>query len=334
MSRRLSMFDALKGFAILMVVYTHVLQYVGIRYYLDNPFFEFTYAFHMPLFMTVSGYFSASSLQMKLPELLKKKTIALLLPCITTGLVVIVLNMLFHFAPKYAKPAYLLFNLWYLKSLFGCYIVAWLSLRCTRNKLPYAILISLVASLFLPGIYHWPFMIPFFWLGYMWQKCPEWFIHNGKWAGIIAAGVFIFLWPVWNGKMTVYVTPLELIDYRQLVWRGENLLPHFLRLAIGLAGTVVSISLFTWLYKNKRTNLPLLERLGQYTLEIYALHFILIHLALYHYITIPYTSLIYELLYCPAITVMILVWCALCVLVINRNKTAKLLFFGKQGKGS
>ena len=161
------MFDALKGFAILIVVYTHVLQYVGIRYYLDNPFFEFTYAFHMPLFMTVSGYFSASSLQMKLPELLKKKTIALLLPCITTGLVVIVLNMLFHFAPKYAKPTYLLFNLWYLKSLFGCYIVAWLSLRCTRNKLPYAILISLVASLFLPGIYHWPFMIPFFWLGYM-----------------------------------------------------------------------------------------------------------------------------------------------------------------------
>lgn len=75
------------------------------------------------------------------------------------------------------------------------------------------------------------------------------------------------------------------------------------------SGTVVSISLFTWLYKNKRTGLPLLERLGQYTLEIYALHFILIHLALYHYITIPYTSLIYELLYCPAITVMILVWC-------------------------
>lgn len=27
------MFDALKGFAILMVVYTHVLQYVGIEYY-------------------------------------------------------------------------------------------------------------------------------------------------------------------------------------------------------------------------------------------------------------------------------------------------------------
>lgn len=67
--------------AILMVVYTHVLRYVGIGCYLDNPFFKFTYAFHMSLFMTVSGYFSVSSLQMTLPGLLKKKTIALLLPC-------------------------------------------------------------------------------------------------------------------------------------------------------------------------------------------------------------------------------------------------------------
>ncbi len=50
-----------------------------------------------------------------------------------------------------------------------------LLLRCTRNKLPYVILISLAASLFLPGIYHWPFMIPFFWLGYMWQK-----VRNGS----------------------------------------------------------------------------------------------------------------------------------------------------------
>lgn len=326
------MFDALKGFAILMVVYTHVLQYAGIGYYLDNPFFKFTYAFHMPLFMTVSGYFSASSLQMTLPGLLKKKAVALLLPCVTTGLVVVGLNMLFHFAPKYAKPTYLLFNLWYLKSLFGCYIAAWLSLRCTRNRLPYAILISLAASLFLPGIYHWPFMMPFFWLGYVWRKSPEWFIRNGKWAGIVAAAAFVVLWPAWDGKMTVYFSPLKLIDYRQLAWSGENLLPHLLRLAIGMAGTVASISLFTRLYKNKEgACLPLLERLGQYTLEIYALHFVLIHLALYRYITIPYTGLMYELLYCPAITVAVLIWCALCVWVINRNKTAELLFFGKKG---
>lgn len=326
------MFDALKGFAILMVVYTHVLQYVGIGYYLDNPFLKFTYAFHMPLFMTVSGYFSVSSLQKALPGLLKKKAIALLLPCLTTGLVVIVLNQLFHFAPQYAKLTYLLFNLWYLKSLFGCYIVAWLSLRCTRNKLPYAIIISLIASLFLPGIFHWPFMMPFFWLGYVWRKSPEWFVRNGKWAGGIAVAAFVLLWPVWHGKMTVYVSPLELIDYRRLVWSGENLGPHVLRLAIGLAGTVASISFFTWLYEGKKSALPLLERIGQYTLEIYVLHFILIHLTLYRYVTIPYSHLMYELLYCPMVTAVVFAWCIFCIRCMNRNQTTRLLFFGKISK--
>lgn len=152
MSRRLSMFDALKGFAILMVVYTHVLQYVGIGYY------------------------------------------------------------------YYVVPA-------------------------TNFLTPFL-------SVWQPAFFYRGYII-----GHSWHPSSGWDICGKK------------------------------------------------------SGTVVSISLFTWLYKNKRTGLPLLERLGQYTLEIYALHFILIHLALYHHITIPYTSLIYELLYCPAIIVMILVWC-------------------------
>lgn len=328
MSRRLPLFDALKGFAILMVVYTHVLQYVGIRSYLDNPFFMFTYAFHMPLFMTISGYFAASSLQLKLPDLLKKKAIALLLPCLTTGVVVVALNMLFHLEPKFASPTYLFYNLWYLKSLFGCYLVAWLSLRLTRRKLPLAIIISLAVSFFLPGIYHWPFMLPFFWLGYAWRKVPDWFVRNGKWASIVAVGVFILLWPAWDGRATVYFSALKLIDYRELAWTGENLLSHFFRLAIGLAGTIVSISLFTWLYKHKRS-FSLLEKLGKYTLETYALHFILIHIGLFRYIAIPYTSLMYELIYCPIITAVVFAWCMLCIRIINRNKITSLLFFGK-----
>lgn len=329
MPGRLPMFDALKGFAILMVVYTHVLQYAGIGYFLDNPFFKFTYAFHMPLFMVISGYFSASSLQLSFPGLLKKKAVELLLPCLTTGALVLALNLLFHFAPQYARPTYLLFNLWYLKSLFGCYVAAWLSLYLTRGKLPAAIILSLTASLFLPGIFHWPFMLPFFWLGFIWRKSPDWFVRNGKWAGIAGVGIFVALWPLWDGKMSVYFTPLELIDYHRLTWAGANLLPHILRLMIGLAGTVATISLFTWLYRRGKSFRPL-EKLGRYTLEIYALHFILIHLALYRYITIPYVGLVYELLYCPLITALVFVLCLLCIRIIGSNRFTELIFFGKK----
>lgn len=326
---RLPLFDALKGFAILMVVYTHVLQYAGIDSFWHNPFFKFTYAFHMPLFMTVSGYFSASSLRLSLPELLKKKAVALLLPCLTAGIVVLSLNLAFHFAPKYAKPTYLVGNLWYLKSLFGCYVAAWLSLRLTRGNLPRAAVISLTASLFLPAIYHVPFMLPFFWLGYGWRRKPDLFARHGKRAGWIALLLFVALWQVWDGLATVYVAPLRLIDYRSLTWAGKNLLPHLLRLAIGGAGAVASISLFTYLYERGRS-FRLLERLGRYTLEVYSLHFMLIHLALYRYITVPYVAGVYELLYCPLLTALVFAWCGACIRVLNKSGMTRLLFFGKR----
>lgn len=328
MPERLPLFDALKGFAILMVVYTHVLQFAGIGYYLDNPVFEFTYAFHMPLFMTISGYFSASSLQRPLPELLRRKAVALLLPCLTAGVLVVLLNRTFHWAPQYARPTYLLFNLWYLKSLFGCYLVAWLSLRGARGSLPGAIAGSLLASLFLPGLFHWPFMLPFFWLGYAWRRRPDWFVRNGRWAGLLAAGLFIALWQVWSGGMTVYIRPLRLVDYRHLAWAGKNFLPHLLRLAIGLAGTAASVALFTALYRH-RLRFRFLERLGRCTLEIYVLHFSLIHLSLFRHLTVPYVSGIYEGIVCPLGTALFIAACLLLIRLANRSNLLRLLLFGK-----
>lgn len=330
-NKRLPLFDALKGFAILMVVYTHVLQYVGVGYYLDNPMFEFTYAFHMPLFMTISGYFSRSAPQIRLPDLLKKKAVALLLPCLTAGIIIVLLNQAFHCAPKYARFTYLYFNLWYLKSLFGCYLVAWVSLRLLRGRLLAAIILSLLASLFLPGLFHWPFMMPFFWAGYVWRKQPDWFLRHGRWAGPLAVVLFGALWPWWDGKMTVYCTPLCLVDYKHLAWSGANLWPHILRLLIGAAGTVASLSLFTWLYHDRQKTFPPLERMGRRTLEIYVLHFFLIHLALFRYVAIPYVPWLYEFAYCPLITLVVFAGCYVSVRLISKNRVLSLLFFGKSG---
>ena len=56
--------DALKCFAIFLVVYGHTLQWTcpGDPYY-DDPIFSFIYAFHMPLFMTISGMFIGKSFE-------------------------------------------------------------------------------------------------------------------------------------------------------------------------------------------------------------------------------------------------------------------------------
>ena len=93
-TERIQTFDVLKAIAILAVVYTHCLQFMGIGTYWHHPIFKLTYAFHMPLFMVISGYFAYSSLQLPLKELIKKKSVQLLLPCITAAIVVIVINRL------------------------------------------------------------------------------------------------------------------------------------------------------------------------------------------------------------------------------------------------
>ena len=52
---RIAWVDALKGFAILMVVLGHILQ----RFYSDDTLaVRFIYSFHVPLFMFLSGYVS------------------------------------------------------------------------------------------------------------------------------------------------------------------------------------------------------------------------------------------------------------------------------------
>ena len=325
-SRRLPMFDALKGFAILLVVYTHVLQYSGIGEYFSNPAFKFSYSFHMPLFMTISGYFAASSIQLPFFTLLKRKSMRLLLPCVSAVVVVLLLNLWLKYIPRSAYVSYFIGNLWYLKALFICYVVAWSSLRIAHS-LTAAIAGSILLSSFLPGPFYWPFVLPFFWLGYIWQRHPEWLNVHKRLIGISAFAVFCILWVFWDGELTVYRSALKLIDYKHLAWKGENLGPHLLRLAIGTAGTLTTLAVFSFFYQ-RGSRLSHIEYLGKYTLEIYTLNFMLIHTGMFRFIEIPYHKGIYELLYCPAVSVPVFAICIIAVRLMARNRWLNGVFLG------
>lgn len=327
---RLPLFDSLKGFAILMVVYTHVLQYVGVGNYLVNPFFEFTYAFHMPLFMTISGYFAASTLRLGWKELLHKKAVNLLLPCLTAGIVILLVNRTLHWDPRHAGLSYPIFNLWYLKCLFACYVIGKLSLQVTRQRVTWAIVLSLVFSLFLPTPFHIAFMLPFFWAGYVWRRHPDWIARRANLILAVSVIVFLCLWPFWDGYQTVYIHPLRLFHYRTGSWEGANWVAHLLRLGIGAAGTAATIALFTIIYQRQRS-LPLLERVGRHTLELYTLHFFLIDTRLLHLAAMPYIRWAYELIYCPLLTAIVLTICRMTITVCNQSKCLRLLLFGKTG---
>lgn len=115
---RLLWMDSLKLFAIYLVVLGHVVLFGETDFY-SNPVWLYIYSFHMPLFMTISGFFSYKIL--KGEGDITKKFKQLIIPCITLGIIFYVLNINGQ-------------NVWYLKSLFICYGFACLFHRFFINR--------------------------------------------------------------------------------------------------------------------------------------------------------------------------------------------------------
>lgn len=124
---RLRSFDILKLFAIFLVLWGHCIQYFLSSEPVDEPLYRTIYAFHMPLFMMISGYFAASSMHIRLNDFLKKKSVQLLLPCLTWG---ILISFLIRPALDSSFIDSLLHSFrggfWFLKSCFICYLIAFL----------------------------------------------------------------------------------------------------------------------------------------------------------------------------------------------------------------
>src|SRR4051812_48829782 len=74
-----STMDALKGAAILLVVLGHAVQSSYVNFD-SNPLFRVIYAFHMPLFMFVSGYIAFYGRDNSSMSQLRKKISTLVIP--------------------------------------------------------------------------------------------------------------------------------------------------------------------------------------------------------------------------------------------------------------
>lgn len=93
-------FDILKGIAIILVAYGHVLQTFNSNWE-SSIIGKTIYAFHMPLFMLISGYFFYPSVKKTdYNHFIKKRFIHLYLPSLMWGLfscfILGVVNYLVH----------------------------------------------------------------------------------------------------------------------------------------------------------------------------------------------------------------------------------------------
>ncbi len=132
MSERNNIFDAIKALAIWFVVLGHSIQYLsGLDYWNDSAF-QFIYSFHMPLFFMISGFFFQSSVKLGWYKFLRKKSLTLLLPCLTWGIIYACINCESwnSFVKDVIFPTHWPF--WFFKGLFLVQLIVYLSMRVTN----------------------------------------------------------------------------------------------------------------------------------------------------------------------------------------------------------
>lgn len=301
MQGRLNFVDNLKAFAILLVFIGHSIQYLGCKWGGQYNCFVFNliYSFHMPLFMALSGFFFGNSLFMPFSEMIKKKSLYILLPAFVWSIPKIVFTRNIW--------GVLIYNLWFLKSVWICYLVFYILLRIFEKRIAYTIimLIAMFAPLeILPGYLGW--MLPCFMLGIILKD--HWDYINQK-------------------KDLLYVCFMIFAISFYSYWYIEFAFPQTIHLVIKIimnfTGVVFFISLFSWFTKSNK----LISFIGANTLVLYALNIlfcdVITHLQLPNYSD-------HKLMVILISVVAQLVTYYMIIKVLEKNTYTRLFFLGKK----
>lgn len=205
--------DALKAFAITIVVLGHCLQAIDAT----SILYKYIYAFHMPLFMAISGYCSyKASVSF---ENIKKRFLQLVIPFFAWPVVWYVVKMDFSGVADYylTLPLNPDTGLWFLYILFLISLVDYVrnKIQCKINDGPLAkgrfmqyiyefSIISTTIFLFLlywlykriglPG--NWMNFValyyPYYMLGCVMRKHNEWLKKHLCWLGSVGLFVYFF----------------------------------------------------------------------------------------------------------------------------------------------
>jgi fucose 4-O-acetylase-like acetyltransferase len=276
--------DALKGFAILLVVVGHAIQepyHYGLGH---NLVFRFIYSFHMPLFMFVSGYVAALSTKPANARFIWNKSIRLILPFLAWhatryviydrhrdyGLVSYWHHLLL--APDHDH------GLWFLWVLFLCFCLLVPALRIERWMGSAALVLALVFSQFLTGRFAGLAMVkwffPFFIAGYVLKRHS--FRISWLWSLPLAAA-FLPLGAIWERRSVPDIVTRLANELAALHFSAvANNIPNWYQYLTAFAGIAFAFALYR-LVKNSHTTVAVFCWLGVRSLTIYCAQFFFLH---------------------------------------------------------
>jgi fucose 4-O-acetylase-like acetyltransferase len=331
------LFDAMKGFGIVLVVMGHALQGSSPQYD-ENFAFRMIYSFHMPFFFFISGYILQVSLQGK--ELhpvafVLKKARTLALPFLSWYLIFglwrgIPSDITFsEYVYRFVRdPVY---GYWFLWTLFLCFLailpLAWLQQRIPARWRPGLIALSCFTlyqlrclkqvgyGLDLLKIHYFYFAVGFF-ICY-WRKQLS-FLKNW-WPEICIVG-FLLLLPYWRRVGEMPFQPF----LKEHFPRKTPTLTDVFDYSLALFGIGTAAQLVKFLVTGPAGRW--LVWIGLYTFDIYVIHF-------WTFVLVPF-GLIFQSARGDTFMILVnLAWgvcasLAISFLVIRRSSLLQFLFLG------
>lgn len=294
-NKRLFFVDALKAFAIVLVVLGHLSQYTPLQ---DEVYGKIVTVFHMPLFMAVSGFVTC-------PERIHiDKRVRLLVPFLIFGSVWTFVNhgSIVGFLTDEAKYGY-----WYLPVLLTFCLLLFL-IHKIQMRIEYGMLVvelllgslhlafhhSLVATTLSTN--HMFQLWPFFCLGILLRKGWLEFLKRHR-CVVYATSILIVLVAMWGGQLL----------------KAEGTLREYLNDFCSMFIVSSFFLLFAGL-ERKHYRKQFVSRLGKNTLQIYVLHYFFLHLSMQIVGTTFTLPICLEAIIAPLFAVMV---ACLCILVSN-----------------
>lgn len=342
--KRSSYLDVVKGLAIIMVVFTHSIQwgsgstFYHERLFFDDWLFKFIYGFHMPLFMVVSGYlFWGTICRHKPMEVAMSRLRSLLLPIVTCQTLYLIILLALGMTTLSVGWLYSYGSaLWFLWSVLGCSLITLVGHVLLKDSLLFHIgvwvIILLIPADRLSGLH--VFMYPYFVVGFYWNKL------NGKelyrsFGGLkkmsvllLSLGLYILFCVTFDSpERSVYVTGMSL-QGRSSAW--NQLLIDMLRYVYGGLGIIMTMIAVDLCFKERQLSSDRdfqhwLIWLGQNTLGIYIFNFFTTQLLL----LLPFNGH-YFYLASTAETILMLMGAMAVIWLVRKSFISRLLILGEK----
>lgn len=330
--QRIVYIDYLKAFAIFLVILGHTIQQTAEHDPFFSRLFAIIYSFHMPLFMAISGYFMHRTLERGLPAYLLFRSRQLLLPVVSFASVVFACRALGWFDVTEGQTFWGYLgggDMWFLKTLFACGLIALVSKLIFRRTVVAALLPC--AILMLVSRVGLVKLLPYLWLGYALHHYRHLIERHARPIVAVCALLMAIALPFWQLEYDFpYYKAISLSH-------GFHLsLPHLsiilFRTFVGTTGCLLFFALFSLLSHTGTSAVAhFFHRAGSRTLGIYCLQIYLLE-DLLHYLHFTPAHRMVLFVAVPLIAVAEWLLCDGIALLMEQSRITALLFLGQWKK--